>query len=357
LANDVSVQAQGGVERKQRLFLQAVLFYAGVIMDVLWLREELVESLLTIDEAIASVQEAFHDHGLGLVQMPPKSYLKFSRYDGDLRTMPAYLVERDQAGVKIVNVHVANPERGLPTVMALIVLNSPQTGAPLAVMGGTFITAMRTGAAGAVAARALARKDSRVVGMIGAGVQAKTQLLGLSRCFEIERVLIFDALEAHSRSLEGDGRRFLDCDLQVVSSARQACRCDILVTTTPSRRPVVEDSWILPGTHINAIGADAAGKQELSSSLMARARIVVDDMAQAVHSGEVNVPISQGILQPEKIHAQIGEILAGKRPGRMSEDEITVFDSTGLAIQDVAVGHAVYRKALSARAGMRLKID
>jgi alanine dehydrogenase len=324
-------------------------------MELLWLTEEEVRSLLTMDEAIAAVQKAFHDHGMGRVEMPPKSYLNFSRYSGDLRTMPAYLMEQDQAGVKIVNVHAANPERGLPTVMALIILNSPQTGAPLAVMGGTFITAMRTGAAGAVAARALARKDSRVAGMIGAGVQAKAQLLGLSRCFEIERVLIFDAQESRSRSLEQEGRQFLDCDYEIVSNSQQACRCDILVTTTPSRRPVVEDAWIMPGTHINAIGADAAGKQELSSTLTARARVVVDDMAQAVHSGEVNVPISQGLLSPEMIHAQIGEILAGKKPGRMSDDDITVFDSTGLAIQDVAVGHAVYKKALSIGKGLRLK--
>jgi len=323
-------------------------------MEVLWLKEEEVMSLLTMDEAISAVQKAFHDHGMGQVQMPPKSYLNFSKYGGDLRTMPAYLMEQDLAGVKIVNVHTANPEKGLPTVMALVILNSPQTGEPLAAMGGTSLTAMRTGAAGAVAAKALARRNSRIVGMIGAGVQARTQLLGLSRCFEIDRVLIFDSLESRSLSLKEEIRRFLDCDCEIVPTGRQACLSDILVTTTPTRHPVVEDSWISPGTHINAIGADAAGKQELASSLTLRAKVVVDDMAQAVHSGEVNVPISQGLLHPESIHAQLGEILTGKKPGRTDEDEITIFDSTGLAIQDVAVGHAVYRKALSQGLGLRL---
>ena len=142
----------------------------GVFMEVLWLTEEEVRSLLTMDEAIAAVKRAFIDHGTGRTQMPTKSYLNFSRYNGDLRTMPAYLEGQNMAGVKIVNVHPANQEIGLPSVMALLILNSPETGQPLAVMGATYITSMRTGAAGVLAAHHLARPNSRVVGMIGAGV-------------------------------------------------------------------------------------------------------------------------------------------------------------------------------------------
>lgn len=323
-------------------------------MEVLWLTDEEVKLLLTMDETIAAVEKAFYDHGMGQTQMPPKSYLYFSKYDGDLRTMPAYLEGCDQAGVKIVNVHAANPKIGLPAVMALLTLISPKNGVPLAIMGATFLTAMRTGAAGALAARHLARQDSRVVGMIGAGVQAGAQLLGLSRHFNIEQVRVFDTSEERSRSLETDSREFLDCEFMICTKPQEASQCDILVTTTPSRRPVVKGDWILPGTHINAIGADARGKQELESSLTKTAKVFVDDMAQAVHSGEVNVPISQGILLPEEIFAQIGEVLAGKKPGRESETEITIFDSTGLGIQDVATGFAVYEKALQKRMGVKL---
>ncbi len=325
-------------------------------MEVLWLTEDEVESLLTMDEAIVAVERAFYDHGMGLTQMPPKSYLYFSRYNGDLRTMPAYLEGQDLAGVKIVNVHTRNQEIGLPTVMALLVLNSSKTGAPLAIMGATYLTSMRTGAAGAVAARHLARHDSSVVGMIGAGVQARAQLLGLSRHFRIEQVIVSDSSLERARSFEDDVRSFLKCDCLIASGPEEACDCDILVTTTPSRRPVVKDKWIKPGTHINAIGADAKGKQELESSLTKRAKVVVDDLAQAVHSGEVNVPISEGVLLPDEIYAQIGEILAGKKPGRVSDKEITIFDSTGLGIQDVAAGHAVYEKALKTGKGMKLKL-
>ena len=325
-------------------------------MEMLWLTEEEARSLLTMDEAITAVEKAFYDHGMGQTQMPPKSYLYFTKYDGDLRTMPAYLEGQDLAGVKIVNVHTRNQEIGLPTVMALLVLNSSKTGAPLAIMGATYLTSMRTGAAGAVAARTLARQDSHVVGMIGAGVQARTQLLGLSRQFQIEQVIVSDSSLERAQSFVDDARSILNCDGLTTARPEDACQCDILVTTTPSRRPVVQDRWINPGTHINAIGADARGKQELESSLTKRAKVVVDDLTQAVHSGEVNVPISEGVLAPQDIYAQIGEILTGKKKGRISKEEITIFDSTGLAIQDVAAGDIVYKKAMNAGLGIRLKL-
>jgi alanine dehydrogenase len=324
-------------------------------MEILWLNEEDVVSLLTMDDAIAAVEKAFSEHGAKTTQMPPKPYLYFSRYDGDLRTMPAYLEGMDEAGVKIVNVHPNNRDKGLPTVMALLVLNSPKTGAPVSIMGATHLTSMRTGAAGAIAARLLARPKSHVVGMIGAGIQARTQLLGLSRLFEIERVIVSNRTVESVKSFEQDARTFLDCDYQITTNHREACDCDILVTTTPVRSPVVMEAWVKPGTHINAIGADAKGKQELESILTKKAKVVVDDMAQAVHSGEVNVPISEGVIRPEDIYAQIGEILVGKKPGRASDQEITIFDSTGLGIQDVATGSSIYRKATKMGFGIKLK--
>ncbi len=325
-------------------------------MELLWLSEDEVKSVLNMDDAIAAVKQAFRDHGLGKTQMPPKSYLYFQKYDGDLRTMPAYLEGMNSAGVKIVNVHPRNPGIGLPTVMALLVLNSPETGAPIAVMGATYLTNMRTGAAGGVAAKYLARPESKVVGMVGAGAQARTQLLGLSRVFKIDQVIVSDRSLEHIKAFEHDARTFLDCDYKLTTNHREACDCDILVTTTPARAPVVKSDWVKPGTHINAIGADAKGKQELESTLTKRAKVVVDDMVQAVHSGEVNVPISEGVLKPEDIYAQIGEILTGAKPGRTSDEEVTVFDSTGLAIQDVSTGTTVYRRAVEFGKGLWMKM-
>ena len=323
-------------------------------MDILWLSEDEVKSSLTMEETIEAVEEAFREHGRGKAQMPPKSYLYYQKYDGDLRTMPAYLEELDATGVKVVNVHPANPGAGLPTVMAVVILNSPATGAPIAMMGGTHLTNMRTGAAGAVAAKYLARKNSRTVGLVGAGAQARTQLLGLSKIFAIEKVIVADVSIERCRSLEKDCRSFLDVEYDLSTDVKDACNADILVTTTPSRKPLVKDEWINEGTHINAIGADAKGKEELEPTLLNRSKVVVDDIAQASHSGEVNVPLTKGLLTPEGIRATIGEVVAGKVPGRTDDDEITVFDSTGLAIQDVATATKVYQNALKKGSGTKL---
>jgi len=325
------------------------------MLEILWLSEEDVRSLLTMEDTIDAVEEAFKDQGLGLTQMPPKSYLYYKKYDGDLRTMPAYLEGEDLTGVKIVNVHPKNREIGLPTVMAVVILNSPQTGAPLALMGGTHLTNMRTGAAGAVAAKYLARKDSKVIGVVGAGAQARTQLSALSRLFSIETVKVADVKIEFCKALEWDCRSFLDCEYELSTDVKEVCDCDILVTVTPTRVPLVKDEWIAKGTHINAIGADAKGKEELEPRILLRSKVVVDDISQASHSGEVNVPLAKGILKPDQIYAQIGEIVAGKVPGRKDDQEVTVFDSTGLAIQDVATASRVYENALEGTRGTWLK--
>lgn len=315
-------------------------------MEILWLSEEDVKASLSMEEAIEAVEEAFREDGRGTAQMPPKSYLRYKKYNGDLRTMPAYLEGIDATGVKVVNVHPDNPGSGLPTVMALVILNSPKTGAPIAVMGGTFLTNMRTGAAGAVAAKYLAKKSSKTVGLVGAGAQGRSQLLGLAEIFDIETVKVADVSLDRCRALEKESRSFLDASYEISADAKDVCDSDILVTTTPSRKPLVKDEWIVDGTHINAIGADAAGKEELDPMILKRAKVVVDDLVQASHSGEVNVPLAEGLFDLTDIYATIGEVVAGKVLGRKDDDEITVFDSTGLAIQDMATAKRVHRIAI-----------
>jgi len=318
-----------------------------------------VKEVLSIKDAIAAVEEAFREKGLGLVKMPPKLYLFFKEYEGDLRVMPAYMKHSGIAGVKVVNVHPRNPrEHNLPTVMAVIELVDPKTGAPLAIMDGTLITAFRTGAAGGVAAKYLARKDSRVVGVIGAGVQGRYQLLALAEVLPcIEQVRVYDVRGEAARAYADEMGRKLGLDVKACASPEEAVRgVDVLVTATPSTKPIVEDSWVEPGLHINAMGADAPGKEELDPAILKRAKVVVDDVKQASHSGEINVPISKGLFSVEEIYAELGEIVAGKKPGRVSNDEITVFDSTGLAIQDVAVARLVYEEAKKKGVGTRVKL-
>ncbi|MEM5873665.1 MAG: hypothetical protein QW065_02600, partial [Acidilobaceae archaeon] len=284
-----------------------------------------------------------------------KMYLFFDEYNGDLRVMPAYISKFRMAGVKVVNVHPNNPKRGLLTVMATILLVDPESGAPLAVMDGTLITAYRTGAGGAIAIKYLARRGSRVLGVIGAGVQGHIQTLFSSRVMKLERVKVYDVVYSKAESYKKEIEKTLGVDVVICESAECAVRgVDVLVTATPAKGPVVKAEWIEQGLHINAIGADAPGKQELDPAILKRAKIVVDDIEQASHSGEINVPLSQGVISLKDIYAELGEIVAGKKPGRIAEDEITVFDSTGLAIQDVATAQLVYRKALKEGLGIMM---
>ncbi len=227
-------------------------------------------------------------------------------------------------------------------------------------MGGTWATDMRTGAAGGVAAKYLAKKDSKVVGLVGAGAQARTQLMGLISLYKkLEEVRVWsrtektrDAYVTEMKSVYGNAAKIIP-----VKSAKDAVEgADIVVTTTPSREPIVSNDWVEPGMHFNCIGADAPGKQELEPAILTRAKIVVDDWEQASHSGEINVPLTKGIITKQNVWGAICEIVAGLKPGRTSSDEITVFTSTGLAVQDAVTADLAYKKALAKGIGKFVEI-
>ena len=325
-------------------------------ITILWLNRKDMDGLIDIHNVLPVVENAFWEHGLGRVQMPPKVYLDFKAHNGDLRTMPGYLEYMDIAGVKLVNVHPDNPKSGLPTVMALMVLNSTKTGAPLAVMDGTTLTDLRTGAAGGVAAKYLSREDSRVVGLIGLGRQARTQLRAIMEVRDILKVKIFDQSKESTVAFKVEMEKEMGVEIESEPNANEVCDCDILVTTTPVKSPVVKAGWIRQGTHINAIGADAAGKEELDPMILKNAKVIVDAIQQASHSGEVNVPISTGIFSVNEIYAELGQVVCGIKPGRQNDDDITVFDSTGLAIQDVVTADLAYQRALESKVGLELEL-
>ncbi|PVX27057.1 MAG: alanine dehydrogenase [Candidatus Bathyarchaeum sp.] len=329
-------------------------------MKTLILSEEDIKNLLSLKEVIDAVESAFRMKGLGHAQMPPKQYLFLNKYNGDLRTMPAYLEETDAVTVKVVNSHPENRKRhGLPAVMATIILVDPKTGAPEAIMGGTRITALRTAAAGAVAAKYLANPKPKTVGIVGAGTQARTQLMGLQLMFKtIEEVRVWDIDEKASvkyvEEMKAKGSQERICSVGSVRDAVQGA--DIIVTATPSRKPLVSLEWVDAGTHINCIGADAPGKQELDPAILLKSKIVVDDWSQSCHGGEINVPFAKGIIKKEDVWGDICEIVAGLKQGRTSPDEITVFTSTGLAIQDAATAKITYQKALKQKIGKQIDI-
>ncbi len=312
---------------------------------VLILARSEVARLIDMPAALKAVEKAFRFHGRNLVQMPAKIYLPLDKYCGDFRAMPGYIEGMGVCGLKWVNVYPKNRRFGLPVVTGLIILNDPKTGITSCIMDGTLITNLRTGAAGGVAAKYLARPDSSVVGLVGCGAQARTQLLALKELFRIKSVYVWGNKIEYARKFLKDTKSFgLNMEIK-----KKICDCvkdaDIVVTTTPVRAPIVKAEWIKKGTHINAIGADAKGKEELEPALLKKAKIIVDDFSQAMHSGEVNVPISRKIISKKDIYATLGEVLIGKKKGRVNRDEITIFDSTGLAIQDVVVADLVYRRA------------
>ena len=321
---------------------------------MLLLKSSEIQELLPLEnfsQTINIVEDAFKEYGHKTVQMPPKPYLIFDKYGGDLRIMPSYLENIDISGTKIVNVHPKN--RNLPTVMALIVLNNPETGEPLAVMDGTYITSLRTGAAAAIATKYLAKKESNSLGIVGAGAQSKTQIKAASTVRDLDEVLVFDIRDEAIEKLARDMRE-LGIDISK-GELQQVCSQDIITTTTPVKNPIVKREWIKLGTHINAIGADAKGKQELDSQILKEAKIVIDDWEQASHSGEINVPLEKGVITRGDIHATLGDMVIGKTNGRTG-NEITVFDSTGLSIQDVSLANYVYGLAMKNGVGRDIDI-
>jgi alanine dehydrogenase len=315
-------------------------------MKTLILAGKEIEKILTMELAIPAVEQAFVAHGRGEALMPPKLYLPLEKFAGDFRAMPALL--GDAAGVKWVNMHPENPKRfNLPSVMGVYILSDPETAFPLAVMDGTRLTAFRTGAAGAVASKHLAVKSPATVGFVGCGAQARTLLAAHRVQYSGFRAIAADVSAAAAERFAKEAGGF-------VGSMDEAGSCDIVCTSTPSRAPVLQRSCLGSSTHINAMGADAPGKQELDPRILQDATVVLDDWAQATESGEVNVPLHSGAYRRELIHGTLGEIVSGKRPGRVGTG-ITVFDSTGLAIQDLALARVVFDEAR--RRGLGIEID
>lgn len=310
-----------------------------------------VAELLDAQDAIRAVEAAFVSHARGETVMPPKVYLPLPRYGGDFRAMPAYV--DGAAGLKWVNVHPRNPTKySLPTVMGVIIYSSPETGEPLAVIDGTLITRWRTAAAAALATRALARSNASTLGIIGCGAQAEPQILAISTQRSITEIRLHDSQPDRVVTLAERLRH-----LPVRSaSIEDAAAADVVVTLTPSRSPIVRREWIRPGSHVNAVGADAPGKQELDPSILCRARVFVDEFEQSIHAGELNVPVAQGQFDADRIVGTLGQLLAGTVKGRTHAEDITVFDSTGLAIQDIACARLIFDAALAKGRGISVDI-
>lgn len=315
-----------------------------MMRQTVYIREEQVKELLPLHEAVDAVEAAFRDKAEGQAIMPPKLIVPLP--GGDFRAMPAYLPKQKAAGVKVVNSHPNNREKGLPTVMAVLVMVEPETGFPLAVIEATYLTALRTAAAGALATKTLARPSSRKLAVLGAGTQGRFQVLSHKLALpKLEQIFVWSLDENLAWQVKRDLEPQVEVEIKVCPDPQSAVReADVIVTTTPSRKPIVQNDWVSEGVHFTCIGADAPGKQELDPAILKRARIFLDDMAQGMESGEVNVPLKAKVLTPDEIIGELGEVIAGRKEGRRTDNEITVFSSTGLAIQDIACGAVILKK-------------
>lgn len=306
-----------------------------------------VRRALPMREAVEAMKRAFAQLSTGQAEVPLRVPLHVPRHNGLTLFMPAYLAADDQMAVKIVSVFNDNPARGLPLIHALVVVVDAETGRPAAVMEGGTLTALRTGAASGAATDLLARPDAATAAIFGAGVQGRTQLEAVCAVRPIREAWVYDMRPEQARRYAEEMSARLGIPVHVAATPAEAVRpADIICTATTSTTPVFNDADVRPGTHINAIGAYTPEMREIPTETVLRARVVIDHRtASLAEAGDLLIPIREGRMSEEHIWAELGEIVAGRKPGRISPDEVTLFKSVGVAVQDVAAAAAVLAAA------------
>ena len=325
---------------------------------------EVAEKVLNLNDAIGAVERAYAAHSAGRGILWPMVAVVFKEQDGDMDIKSGCLSDEGVYGLKLVSWFSGNAEKNLPQLTGTSLLFDANTGLPLALFNANAMTGLRTGAAGAIGAKYLARPESRRMLMVGAGSQSPFQIAAMLLAMKnIETVMLanpFDPSLARNRAAEitakvksllsaaGSDRVF---ELAPAADLAAAVgTSDVITTATPSYKPMIMDGWVKPGTHFSCIGADMSGKEEIDARIFARARVFADDIEQAVAVGETEIPVRDGIITKEDITGTIGDVIAGKAKGRLSAQDITVFDSTGLALQDLAIA----RRALGAAEKLEL---
>jgi alanine dehydrogenase len=323
----------------------------------LLLTRDMVASLLTMGECIEAVEKAFAELAAGTAVLPLRASIPTP--GGISLYMPSYLGGEQALACKVVAVFKDNPgKHRLPTTTGTILLQDAETGQVCCIMDGRHLTAVRTGAASGVATRHLARREEgQTAGIFGAGVQARMQLLGVAEVRRLSRAYVYDPVPEAAAGFAREMSKRLGLEVVAAADPSQAARADILCTATTSPRPVFPGGEVREGAHVNGIGSHTPEARELDGELIRRARLVGDSREACFReSGDIILPLRQGLIGEEHFYAELGEIVTGRKPGRLSDREITVFKSNGLAIQDAAAASLVYRKALAAGAGLRVEL-
>jgi alanine dehydrogenase len=290
--------------------------------------------------------------------MEPKGHIVLDRYRGEWEVMPSWIEEPEAAACKWVSIREDNSKYELPAVFSILVYTHPETGFPLAICDGSHHTLMRTGASAAVSAKWLAREDSKVLAILGTGSVGKGTLATCDTVFDWDEVRIWSRTqESLDRFVAAEQLSYPHLGLRTTTDVEEAVRgAVVIVTGTHARQYLVEDGWVAPGTHIAALGADLAGEQELDPQTLKRARVFVDDIRQCREDGEINVALREGVITESDVAGEIGKVICGELEGRQSDDQVTVFDSTGIALQDSATVPLEYERAVAAGVGIEKKM-
>lgn len=315
-----------------------------------------VQQAVSMPQAIEVMKDAFARLSNNQATVPLRSQLPVPAYNGVALFMPAHIQGTDALAIKIVNVYSDNAKRGLPLIHAVVVVLEATTGRPLALIEGSSLTALRTGAGCGAATDVLARHDARVGLVFGAGVQARTQLRAMCAARPLERVWVYDAIPGKAQEMIDALASFseLPKDLRAAENAANAVReADIISCATTSRTPLFDGRDVRAGTHVNAVGSFTPDARETDSAFIQRCnKIVVDAYSGALaEAGDLLIPMEEGILKESDIYAELGEITGGKKPGRTSADEITFFKSVGNAVQDAAIAQAILKRAEELKLG------
>ncbi|MBI4523451.1 MAG: ornithine cyclodeaminase family protein [Deltaproteobacteria bacterium] len=330
----------------------------AMFCPMLVLCEKDIHQLVNFAELIETLKHAHIQFSTGKAVMPVRLVVPLPEINGRITSMPAYLSDDKALGMKVVTFFPENPKRNLPIILATINLYSSETGKLLAVMDGTYITAIRTASTSAMATNALANPETPVLGVLGAGVQARAHIQALSKVRRISQIQVYDLFANAAQELKQEMGPQVGVRIEVVGSAEEAVRgADLLVTVTTAKDPIINSDWLKPGVHINAIGSHRPDLREIDPQTLKRATVYVDSReAIMAECGDILLAIREGAITEGHIAGEIGEVLAGKKAGRTRADEVTLYKAVGIAIQDVATARLVYDKAVQQRVGTNVEI-
>ena len=327
-------------------------------MELLFLSGKDVSDLMSFELAYKADEEAYKAYSSGKAIQPNIINFPVEDNKGEFNIKTAYSGVSNTMGVKIIGGSTDNAAKGLPSIMGVITLFDGKTGAPVSILDGSGVTYYRTAAAGAYAAKLLAKPDSQTMAVIGTGTLARMFVEAMVCFFDIKTINITGICLNDAEKMAADmSAKLPNVSFNAYESAKDSVvDADIICTATISREAIIKDGWVKKGAHINAFGADAEGKQELDEKLVASSKLVVDVLSECVKLGETQNAVKAGLITADDVYAEIGEIALGNKPGRTDPDEITIFDSTGMGLQDICTVAQIYNKAKETGVGTKVEL-